>query len=265
MRDNGALRVVGVISVPPEWTPGPRWAQFCEKSLDWLKEKYAGDRLKSVLEHRDERCLHLHFWVVPLADEAFSSIHPGEAALDQVGRRAARVIRDAAFKKAMAGLLDEFHQAVGQHFGLERETVGGKRRARSDWLRVRCLEEQRKLDIQRRIDAAVAAAIHQLQLDQNNAFALEKVITADSASARTGATHCPALLSPTSTGRAEPPHTPALTRDGAGLVISACALLHNQDEVPGEAPPVAVSNASTVEADLCTQPSATAWIRARNR
>lgn len=266
-RADKSCALVGVISVPPEWTPGPRWAQFCEKSLDWLRERYREDRLKSVLEHRDERCLHLHFWVVPLADEAFSSIHPGEKALDEVGRRTARVIRDAAFKKAMAGLLDEFHQAVGRHFGLERQTVGGKRRTRSDWLRNRYLEEQRELGIQRRIDAAVAAAIHQLILDQSSAQALEKVITADIDidSARTCATHCSALLSPASTGRAEPPHTPALSRVGAGLVISACALLHSQDETPGEAPPVAVSNASTVEADLYTQPSAAGWIRARNR
>lgn len=77
--------LVGVISVPPEWVPDQRWILFCEKSLTWLKEKYGEDRLCSVLEHRDERCLHLHFWVLPLDGENFSSVHQGEKAIDTDG------------------------------------------------------------------------------------------------------------------------------------------------------------------------------------
>lgn len=268
-RADKACALVGVISVPPEWTPGPRWTQFCEKSLDWLKEKFAGDRLKSVLEHRDERCLHLHFWVVPLADEAFSSIHPGEKALDGVGRKAARVIRDVAYKKAMAGLLDEFHQAVGQDFGLERETVGGKRRTRSDWLRNRYLDEHRELDILRRIDAAVAAAIHQLKLNQSSARALEKVIATEtgkvSATEMVSATPCPALSSSTAIVRAVPLHRSAFTHEGASLgnlAYQQMPLLHG---LPREELPVAIANACTMVADFCTQQGTAAWIRPRDR
>lgn len=253
--------LVGVISVPPEWTPGPRWTQFCEKSLDWLKENYAGDRLQSVLEHRDERCLHLHFWVVPLAGETFSCIHPGEKALDEVGRKAARVIRDAAYKKAMARLLDEFHRAVGRDFGLERETVGGRRRSRSDWLRHQYLDEQRELEIQGRIDAAVQAAVHQLRLDQDSAQAPEKMITVDIDRAR--ATHRPAPLSSPSIRLAEPVHTSTLGADGTGPGISTRLLWQLQGEVPHEAQRVANSNVRRVEAEIFTQSSAV-WIRPRN-
>ena len=265
-RDDKACAVVGVVSVPPEWTPGTRWTEFCEKSLSWLKDKYSEDRLRSVLEHRDERCLHLHFWLVPLSGEAFSSIHPGEKALDEVGRRAARVIRDAAYKKAMARLLDEFHEAVGKHFGLERETVGARRRSRSDWLRNRYHEEQRELDIQRRIDAAVSTAIHQLKLEQSSAEALEKMITADTdkvgATGRACATLCPAFSNLIAIENAEPIERSALGHEGADLDISTNQQRHLQQGVSEKAPPVTVSNARTRLADFT---DTAAWIRPRNR
>lgn len=269
-RADKGCAVVGVISVPPEWTPGNRWTEFCEKSLSWLKQKYSESRLRSVLEHRDERCLHLHFWLIPLAGEALGSVHPGEKALDEVGRKAARVVRDAAYKKAMARLLDEFHEAVGKHFGLERETVGAKRRTRSDWLRNRYHEEQRELEIQRRIEAAVAAAILQQVLDQSSAQALEKVITVDTdkvgAAGRASATHRPALSNLIAIGHAEPIDRSALGHEGAGLDISANQQRSLQDRVPEEVPPVTVSNARrTMVADFGTQQCAAEWIRPRNR
>ena len=269
-RADKACAVVGVISVPPEWTPGARWTQFCEKSLSWLKEKYSEDRLRSVLEHRDERCLHLHFWLVPLSDEALSAVHPGEKALDEVGRRAARVIRDAAFKKAMSALLDEFHEAVGRHFGLERETVGARRRTRSDWLRNRYHQEQRELDILRRIEAAVAAAIHQLKLDQSSAQALEKVITADTnrigAVDSASATLCPALSNSITIGQAGLLRRSKLANEGAGLGISANQQQPLLDGATGEALPAAISTARTmVVADFGAQQGTAEWIRPRNR
>lgn len=157
--------LVGVISVPPEWVPGLKWTQFCAQSLVWLKEHYGEDRLCSVIEHRDERCLHMHFWVVPRKSDKFSSIHPGEKAIDDVGRKAARQIREAAYKKAMARLQDEFHKSVASFFGLERETVGVERLTRKDWIHKKFLDEERERDIQRRIDQAVsqAIALHQLE------------------------------------------------------------------------------------------------------
>lgn len=157
--------VVGVISAPPEWLPDERWTKFCGESLAWLKQKYGEDRLCSLLEHRDERWMHMHFWVVPRLDESFSAIHQGEKALDEVGRKAARVIRDAAYKKTMAQLLDEFNLAVGSNFGLARETVSGRRRSREDWQRKQYLDRQRELEVQRRIAQAVDAAVYQTRLE----------------------------------------------------------------------------------------------------
>lgn len=191
IRDDQPCALAGVISVPPEWVADSRWVQFCGTSLAWLKEKYDKGRLQSVIEHLDERCLHLHFWVVPRPQENFSSIHQGEKALDEVGRKAARAVRDAAYKKAMAKLLDEFHQRVGSPFGLERETVQGNRLKRADWLRKQYLDRQRELDVQKRIDVAVAAAIRQLQVDQGAMVEQTKQIGLPLN--QTGATQSPAL------------------------------------------------------------------------
>lgn len=122
--------VVGVISVPPEWMPGERWTRFCDASVAWLVEKHQQDRLLSVVEHVDERCLHLHFWVVPRLGERFSAVHQGVKAVEEVGLNAIRAVRDAAYKSAMAQLQDEFHEQVGKFFGMERETVGRSRYTR---------------------------------------------------------------------------------------------------------------------------------------
>jgi hypothetical protein len=150
--------VVGIISVPAEWRDGDRWNQFCDACLAWLQKVFR-DRLKCVLEHRDERCLHMHFWVIPKVGEAFSAIHPGERAIEKVGRNASRLARDAEYKKAMSRFLDDFYQSVGIQFELERETVGATRLSRAQWTRKRLLDEQREIEVQMRIAEAVQDAL----------------------------------------------------------------------------------------------------------
>ena len=159
--------LVGVISLPPEWTTGPRWDQFCQQCISWLKIKFGEDRLTSVLSHLDEVCLHLHFWVIPRPDENFSSIHQGEKAIDKVGRNSARLIRDAAYKKAMAELLDEFNMSVGRRFGLDRQTVNGSRYSRAQWLHKQYLDRQREIAVQKRINAAIEITLANAAIDQS--------------------------------------------------------------------------------------------------
>lgn len=165
-RDDQPSALVGVISVPPEWVPGERWARFVEMSLRWLLQKYGHDRLKSVIEHHDEDCLHLHFWAIPRPAESFSDIHPGEKSIDVVGRKSSRVLRDVVYKKAMSELLDEFYREVGCRFGLERETVSGKRFTREQWQRKKILDELREVDVQRRIAEAVSDALISYKLEE---------------------------------------------------------------------------------------------------
>lgn len=179
-RDDRPSALVGIISTPPEWVLGERWNDFTAACVDWLKERYSQDRLTSVLEHRDEPCLHLHFWVVPLPSESFSSVHHGQRAIDQVGRGASKTVRDAAYKKAMAKLLDDFHRDVGIHFGFARETVGGRRKSRQQWQRDKWLNEQRELEIQHRIESSVAAAIQNFTEHQALSVALNEDYTKQS-------------------------------------------------------------------------------------
>ena len=158
-RDDKPSALVGVISVPPEWNADARWDRFVKRSVDWLVQTHGADRLKSVVEHHDEQSLHLHFWVVARDNETFSDIHPGEKAIDTVGRKSPRMLRDMAYKQAMSNLLDEFHCSVASGFGLERETVSGKRLTREEWLRKKYLNQQHEVEIQRRISEAVTAAL----------------------------------------------------------------------------------------------------------
>ena len=154
-----ASAMVGVASVPDTWEADARWKKFVARTLEWLKRKYGDDRLRSVIEHRDEGCLHLHFWVLPRADESFSAVHPGVKALEQLNLRAPRVIREAAYKKAMCHLLDEFFAEVADDFGLIRTSVHGKRYTRSQLIRKRYLDEQRELDVLKRVEVAVKGAL----------------------------------------------------------------------------------------------------------
>jgi hypothetical protein len=174
-RDDKACALVGVISAPPEWSKGPRWTHFVEACMEWIKKKYGEDRLASLLEHHDEPHLHLHFWIIPRPDEDFSAIHPGQRALEIVGPKAVRVIRDIVYKKAMSELLDEFHEIVGMHFGLERVSVSGERLPRVVWLRKQYLDRQRELVVQHRIDQAVASTINDLKRTDSLAKTLENV------------------------------------------------------------------------------------------
>lgn len=156
--------VVGVISVPPEWTSGEMWTNFCQASMAWLGSKYGLERLLSVVEHTDEHCLHLHFWAVPRVDETFSTIHQGVKAVEDVGSNATRGVREAAYKKAMSSLQDEFHERVGKFFGLERLSVGRHRYTRAQWHQKCFFDEQREIEVQRRIDDAVAKALEEQYL-----------------------------------------------------------------------------------------------------
>ena len=159
-RSDKACATVGVISVPPQWRVGRRWDQFCEACLAWLQNLF-GDRVASVLEHLDEHCLHMHFWVIPKYGESFGAIHPGEAAIETVGRNSSRLSRDMAFKKAMSRFLDDFYRHVGLPFGFERETIGAARLSREQWSRKILLDQQREAEVKRRIAEAVKDALEQ--------------------------------------------------------------------------------------------------------
>lgn len=128
------LAAAGVLSVPSDWNEyEPRWQQFIQACVEWLKELFGESRLRSIVEHRDETCLHLHVFLVPHCGEDICSVHPGFSALRALDTGASLRERRAAYRSAMTALLDCFHERVGSRFGLVRKHINAKRMTRKQW------------------------------------------------------------------------------------------------------------------------------------
>jgi hypothetical protein len=133
-RRDRPVAVAGVISVPDHWEPSePRWQLFKEISSAWLAMQFGAQHLHCIIEHADERCLHLHYFLNPMEHEDISSVHPGFNAVRTLATLASPREKKAAFENAMRSLLDRFHEEVGQRFGLVRRHIGAKRMTRKDW------------------------------------------------------------------------------------------------------------------------------------
>ncbi len=127
---------------------------------DWVSRKW-GDHVAAVLFHTDESHPHMHFLVVGDA----TRLHPGLAAEWRDGQRIeSRKEKVAAYKAAMARLLDEYHAAVGAACGLSR-CVGSqpRPRIRDRALAARMLEVERRL--QERPDADLLTAAERISAD----------------------------------------------------------------------------------------------------
>jgi hypothetical protein len=124
----------GVISVPSDWQYSEdRWAEFKADCLVWLNKTF-GEKRVNVIEHLDEKCLHLHVFLVPLEEEDIANVHPGLMALETLkGVGPTPTQRREAYRKAMAKLLDDFHQEVGSRFELVRRHINARRMTRAQW------------------------------------------------------------------------------------------------------------------------------------
>jgi hypothetical protein len=133
-RRDRPVAVAGVISVPDDWKQTEqRWQFFKEACTAWLQLQFDKEHLHCVIEHVDERCLHLHFFLNPLEYEDISCVHPGFHAVRSLDISATPRQKKAAFENGMRGLLDRFHAEVGQRFGFVRKHIGAKRMSRKDW------------------------------------------------------------------------------------------------------------------------------------
>jgi hypothetical protein len=89
---------------------------WVDKSMVWLRQQY-GENLAAVCEHSDESHPHLHFFVIGDAQR----IHPGMRAelVDDI-RMTDNKARMTAHKAGLKAWLNDYHESVTQHFGLER-------------------------------------------------------------------------------------------------------------------------------------------------
>lgn len=132
LRKDGHCLIGGVVSLPNDTPPGD-WQRFKNDAVKWLKSEY-GERLRSVIEHKDESHPHLHFYAVPEAGKGFASLHPGQQAARKA--KAAGLKKgeqNEAYKNAMREWQDKFSRDVGQHHGLARIGPGQRRLTRGEW------------------------------------------------------------------------------------------------------------------------------------
>lgn len=131
LRIDGLCLAAGVVTLPDEKKAD--WPRFREASVAWLKQQY-GPRLRSVVEHTDEANPHLHFYCVALPEERFEVLDPGRlAAAKKAQQGAKKGAQNTAYKQAMVGWQDEFHQAVAANFGLVRLGPKKRRLTRAAW------------------------------------------------------------------------------------------------------------------------------------
>lgn len=131
LRADGLALAAGVVSLPAEQRQD--WPRFREATVAWLRQQY-GERLRSVVEHTDEKHPHLHFYAVPLPGERFEVLHPGrQAAAEKARQGAKKGAQNAAYKQAMVGWQDDFQRAVAAHFALTRRGPGKRRLTRGAW------------------------------------------------------------------------------------------------------------------------------------
>lgn len=162
IRKDGLCLAAGVISWPAD-RPEPEWAAYRDNTLKWLQKQY-DDRLKSVVEHRDEAHKHIHYFVVPRPGEKFDVLHPGRAAAAQA--KAAGLKKgeqNKVYKEAMRAWQADFHREVSQGHGLTRLGPRRRRLTRAEWK-----AEQDEAERQAQAVARLARGGELVEIQQQN-------------------------------------------------------------------------------------------------
>ncbi len=108
------------------------WKSEC---LNFLKMEFGND-LFHVLEHRDERYAHLHFFVMPKLKPDGSiclTAHPGRYS-NELNWKLNPSVKREKYKQAMRDLLNRFYQFVSSKFGFSRKSENVRKRvSRQKW------------------------------------------------------------------------------------------------------------------------------------
>lgn len=132
LRKNGMCLLAGVVSLPAG-TAEKDWQRFKVDAMKWLKSEY-GDRLRSVIEHKDEDHPHFHFYCVAKPGEQFLTLHKGIEARTKARQQKLSVKeQNLAYCEAMREWQDKFSLEVGQKHGLTRLGPGRRRLTRAEW------------------------------------------------------------------------------------------------------------------------------------
>jgi hypothetical protein len=131
LRPDGICLLAGVVSYPwdhlslcDDPVDSDAYSLWQQMTLAWLRHQF-GYHLNSVVEHRDERYRHLHFYAVPnlLEDRRLdiNQIHPGRRAKAAAAAAGAdNKHKERAYREGMRRWQDDFHRDVSQFFRHER-------------------------------------------------------------------------------------------------------------------------------------------------
>lgn len=130
-RKDAVCLLSGVFSAPNSISE-EAWSSFRDDAVAWLQDKY-GDRLQTVVEHRDEDHPHCHFYVVPRPGEKIEAIHEGKRAeRDFVAAGGPKKGTNKVFREAMRGFQDEYFESVAMRHGMTRIGPGRRRLSRAE-------------------------------------------------------------------------------------------------------------------------------------
>jgi hypothetical protein len=152
LRKDGCALLAGVVSYPAERKAldaidRDAYGLWCQDVLAFLKRHF-GDHLISVVEHTDDRFLHLHYFVVPTLDARnrlnVNQLHPGcraKAAAEAAG--AGKKAGDTAYRAAMREWLDDFHREVSAFHRHDRYGPKRAHLSRRRWQMEKEIEAER--------------------------------------------------------------------------------------------------------------------------
>jgi len=110
VRKNAVLGIEYLITASPEaFKEGVNPSKYFNEGLKWLYAKHGEENVISAHVHRDETTPHLVAYVIPL---------------DERGKLNARKFLGG--RKVLSDMQTDFHQQVGEHFGLKRGVKGSK-------------------------------------------------------------------------------------------------------------------------------------------
>jgi len=146
LRKDANVILSGVISLNAEYMD--MWEDYKRDSIKYLKDKY-GDKLKSIVEHKDEENPHFHFYCLADDGEFFDLIHDGKkAALEVRLLNKVKGEQNKAYIQAMQNYQQDFFLKVGSKYGLTKDGPKRKRTSRKDYFKqkreIKALNELRK-------------------------------------------------------------------------------------------------------------------------
>lgn len=136
LRSTASILVSGVVSFPHEWTEflsqpilNSTYRNWVSQTINWLKV-FHGNALRKVVEHRDERFPHLHYFVVP--DNEPDGIFTLDQAHIHPGRYRKRLVHEQGgsnqegnihYKAGMREMQDDYFASVSSFFGFKRISI----------------------------------------------------------------------------------------------------------------------------------------------